>query len=153
MDTMQIIDKFGLLSSTLATPFYYIIQYYFLKKFLGFKYKARKFILGAIIFGVLNALILKPESPLLSIENNLLWFALLCYLCHGNFILKLYAAIVPSTISLLTYITFSSFNYKVSSYISTLKISSKRYFSTFLNKSYYGIYIFSSIFSFIEENL
>jgi sensor histidine kinase YesM len=126
MNTTQIIDKLGLLSSILANPFYYIIQYHFLKKFLGFKCKSWKFIFMAVTFILLNCLFFEVDSPLILIERTLLWFAFLCYLCHGNFILKLYAAILPSTISLLTYITFLELNYNVSSYISNFKISSAK---------------------------
>lgn len=43
MNNIQVIDKIGLLSSTLALPFHYAIQYYFLNKFLGFKDKIWKF--------------------------------------------------------------------------------------------------------------
>jgi hypothetical protein len=126
MNNIRLIDKLGLLTSILATPFYYVIQYYFLKKFLGFKYRLWKFIVAAISFISLNYLIFQTDSPLILTERNLLWFSLLCYLCYGNFIFKLYAAILPSTISLLTYITFMSINYNISAYISNLTISSSK---------------------------
>ncbi|WP_097026501.1 sensor histidine kinase [Clostridium peptidivorans] len=124
MANIQIIDLFGFLSTILALPFHYTIQIHFFNKFLGFKSKTWKCIFFIIPLVLLNILIYKVQSPLGFVVNDLLWFALLLCLCNGNFVLKLYAAIVPATISLLIYIIFLSFDYRASSYILTLNTSS-----------------------------
>lgn len=124
MDNIQIIDLFGFLSTILALPFHYTIQIHFYNKFLGFKNKIWKCVFFIIPLVFLNILIYKVQSPLGFIVNDLLWFALLLCLCNGNFVLKLYAAIVPATILLLIYIIFLSFDYRVSSYILTFNTSS-----------------------------
>lgn len=123
MENMKIIDILGLSSSILALPFHYAIQIYFLNRFLGFKNKLWKCIFFIVPSAILNILIYKTHSPLTSIAADLLWLILLCYLCNGNFILKLYAAIVPTTILLIIYIIFLSLDYNVSSYISNLDIN------------------------------
>lgn len=123
MVNMKIIDILGFSSSILALPFHYIIQIYFLNRFLGFKNNLWKCIFFIVPSAILNILIYKIHSPLTCIAADLLWLILLCYLCNGNFILKLYAAIVPTTILLIIYIIFLSFDYNVSSYISNLDIN------------------------------
>ncbi len=115
---------FGLLSTIFALPFHYAIQIHFFNKFLGFKNKIWKCVFFIISLVFLNILLCKVQSPLGFIVNDLLWFALLLCLCNGNFVLKLYAAIVPATILLLIHIIFLSFDYSVSSYILTLNTSS-----------------------------
>lgn len=124
MEHMRIIDILGFSSSILALPFHYVIQLYFLNRFLGFKNKLWKCIFFIVLSVILNILIYKTHSPLTSIATDLLWLILLCYLCNGNFILKLYAAIVPTTILLIIYIIFLSFDYNVSFYVSNLDINS-----------------------------
>ncbi|SQC02779.1 membrane-associated ATP-binding domain-containing protein [Clostridium tetanomorphum] len=126
MNNIQVIDKIGLLSSTLALPFHYAIQYYFLNKFLGFKDKIWKFTSFVVLLIILNFLTLKMQYPLRIIVNDLLWFILLCYLCYGNFLIKLYAAIVPSAILLLIYITFLSFDFHISSYVNSLNMDMRK---------------------------
>lgn len=126
MNNFQIIDTLGILSSIIALPFYSGIQYYFLKNFLGFKYKAWRFVCLTTISIIFNFLALAICSPLTLIVNNLLWFIFLYYLCNGNFVLKLYATILPNTILLLIYIIFLSFDYYSSCYISNLIMSSRK---------------------------
>lgn len=126
MSNIQIIDTLGIISSIVALPFYSAIQYYFLKNFLGFKYKTWRFICLITISIIFNFLALKLQSPLTLIVNNLLWFIFLCYLCNGNFILKLYATILPNTILLLICIIFLSLDYYFSYYISKISISSEK---------------------------
>lgn len=123
MENMRIIDILGFSSSILALPFHYAIQIYFLNRFLGFKNNLWKCIFFIVPSVILNILIYNTHSPLTCIAADLLWLILLCYLCNGNFILKLYAAIVPTTILLIIYIIFLSLDYNVSSYISTLDIN------------------------------
>lgn len=126
MNNIQIINILGILSSIVALPFYCGIQYYFLKNFLGFKYNVWKFICLTTISIIFTFLALIICSPLTLIVNNLLWFTFLCYLCNGNFVLKIYATILPNTILLLIYIIFLSFDYYSSGYISKLIISSEK---------------------------
>lgn len=162
MFNMSIIDISGFLSTLLAVPFHYMVQFYFLNRFLGFKNKIWKSIFFIIPIAFLNILIYSTASPFTFIINDLLWFVLLCYLCHGNLILKLYTAIVPTTILLLIYITFLNFDYHVSSYlytISTYKMASAvNIFLLFLINiirelinlalSFTVLYVISSILSF-----
>ncbi|EKS4344355.1 sensor histidine kinase [Clostridium sporogenes] len=126
MGNIELIDKIGFLSATLALPFHYWIQYHFLNKFLGFKGKIYKFVFFVVLLIIFNFLTLKIQYPFRIIVNDLLWFILLCYLCYGNILIKLYAAIVPDAILLLIYITFLSFDFHISSYINSLNIGSGR---------------------------
>ncbi|MBZ9622103.1 GHKL domain-containing protein [Clostridium sp. FP2] len=126
MGNSEIIDRIGFLFTTLAIPFHYIIQYYFLKRFLGFKNKTWIFIFFVVLLTILNLLTFNIHSPLKIIVNDLLWFTILYYLCYGNFFLKLYASIVPDAISLLIYITFLSFDFHIVAYIGTLNTASAR---------------------------
>nr|DAD54326.1 TPA_exp: hypothetical protein CAETHG_RS04805_1 [Clostridium autoethanogenum DSM 10061] len=126
MNNLQIINTLGLLSTLIVLPFHYIIQIRFFNNFLDFENKIWKCIFFVISLLFLNILTYKIQfpSPLTFIINDLLCFIFLYYLYPGNFVLKLYASIVPTTILLLTYTIFLNFDYYVSSCIYNLNMSS-----------------------------
>ena len=114
MDSQSIFDSVGRVSQVLSLPFFYAIIYGFLKEFLGFKHKPKVFVFTALIFEILNCFIVKsPSLPLEIIIDNLFWLVIICSLCKGNFIVKLYTNSMQAAIIILTAITFIGFDYKL----------------------------------------
>lgn len=124
MENIKIINTIGYLSYIIALIVRYIIVIYFINRFLDFKYKLWKSIFFIIFLMLFNILIYKMQSPFSFIINDFFWFIFLCCFCKGNVFLKVYTAITPSSILLLTYITLLSFDFKISHYISALNMKS-----------------------------
>lgn len=95
-------------------PVQYLIQYYFYKKFLGFRSRAWKFILGALSITIVDFRILRAQPEALRIIfDDVFLLVLLCLLCNGSFILKIYAVIVQNAISVITALAFLIFDFSI----------------------------------------
>ncbi|NMM62146.1 GHKL domain-containing protein [Clostridium sp. P21] len=114
MDKQQIFKSIEFLSQWLSLPFLYAVEYYFYKRFLGFKTRAEKFIICALFFTIISFYISKFQSETLSkIVNNLIWLSIICFLCKGSFTTKLYAVIVENAIQVLISTAFLIVDFKV----------------------------------------
>ncbi len=114
MEKQYIFEFAGLLSGYLTIPLLYTIEYYFLKRFLGFKSKPWKFILFALLITIIDFYTMKITSePIRIIIYNLIWLIVVCILCKGNFLIKFYAVILQETVLLLISLAFLVFDFGI----------------------------------------
>ncbi|AKN33048.1 histidine kinase [Clostridium carboxidivorans P7] len=114
MDKQQIVKSIEFLSQCLSMPFLYTVQYYFYKRFLGFKVKVEKFIIYMLLFSIISLYVSKFQCEILGKTiSDLVWIFIICFLCKGNFIIKLYAVAVENTIRLLISMAFLIVDFKV----------------------------------------
>lgn len=112
MEKQQIFEIISFSSTCFTVSFLYVIEYYFYKRFLGFKNKVWKFFLCALLLTVFDFLIIKTLSePLRIIIHDVIWLLIICFLCKGNYLIKFYAVIVEETTLLLISMTFFMFDF------------------------------------------
>lgn len=112
MEKQQINDIVIFLSSYCTLPIQYVIEYYFYKRFLGFKYKAKIFILGALIGTIINYIMMKTTFGVFRIIiADIIWLVIISFLCYGNFLIKLYAVIVTDTVVSIISLTFLTYDF------------------------------------------
>ncbi len=112
MEKQQINEIVIFLSSYSTLPIQYAVEYYFYKRFLGFKYKAWIFILSALLVTIIDYIMVKTTFEISRIITaDIIWIAIISFLCYGNFLIKFYAVIVINTISVLISLTFLTFDF------------------------------------------
>lgn len=116
MNGELIFDNIGSLTAGMALIFRYVILYYFLKKFLGFKYRNIVFIIAVSVLTACKLLLFKAGMPVYQqiLTDNVLWLILICVICKGNLPEKLYAFVIQASATILTSIAFISIDYKIS---------------------------------------
>lgn len=136
MGKQQMIEIIGYIGLGVTLPIQYAIQYYFYKNFLGFKSKAWKFILCAILYTIFDFGVMRtaPEA-LRIIVDDVFWLAILCLLCKGSYILKFYTVIVQDSISALIGITFLICDFKILPIIYQMKMSINQYLTVYFIES------------------
>ncbi len=123
MEKQQMFQIASILSGYCTYPLQYAIEYYFYKRFLGFKSKLWKYILSAVLITGIDFWSMKIEDGILRvIILNLVWFIIICILCNGNFFIKLYAVVVTETILLLISLSFLTFDFGLIPIVSNMNI-------------------------------
>ncbi len=137
MDKQQIFKIIEFLSQSLSLTFLYVIEYYFYKRFLGFKVRAWNFIVCVLSLTIIDFYIMKIVSePSRIIINNLIWLTMIVFLCKGNFIIKFYAVIAQNTILVLISIAFFIIDFKVLPMTHSITMSFKEHMITgFMNNT------------------
>ena len=123
MDYNSIAQIVGGLPDCLTLPLLYIIRYYFYKNFLGFRKKPIWLILVSLFLISFNFLTIDLSSNLLALIFNLLLYLSICFLCKGNFVIKVYSIIVEETILLLFNLSLLPFNFWVDPIINNINMS------------------------------
>ncbi|MCY6958315.1 sensor histidine kinase [Clostridium brassicae] len=124
MEKEQVFKIIQWISVCLTQPFLYIIRYYFYKRFLGFKSKPWKFSLCALLLIVIDFYItIIGYKPLRIIIYDVILLIIICFLCKGNFIIKLYAVIVENVILLLINLTFLTLDFDIIPIIHKINMS------------------------------
>lgn len=114
MEKHQIFKITELLSICFTLPLRYMIEYYFYKRFLGFKNKIWKFALFAFLLTVVDFNILHTlPLPLRIFLSNLIWLIIISFLCKGNLLIKSYAVVVQESGLLIIELIFLTFNFKI----------------------------------------
>ncbi|AKA71340.1 sensor histidine kinase [Clostridium scatologenes] len=114
MDKQQIVKSIEFLSQYVSIPFLYTVQYYFYKRFLEFKVKVEKFIICMLFFSIISFYVSKFQFGVLSkIVIDLIWLFIICFLCKGDFIIKLYAVTIENTVQVLISMAFFIVDFKV----------------------------------------
>lgn len=112
MEKQQINEIVIFLSSYSTLPIQYAVEYYFYKRFLGFKYKAWTFILSALLVTIIDYIMMKATFEISRIITaDIIWISIISFLCYGNFLIKFYSVIVINTISVLISLTFLTFDF------------------------------------------
>ncbi len=153
MDKQQIFKIVEFLSQSLSLPFLYVIEYYFYKRFLGFKVRAWNFIACVLSLTIIDFYIMKIVSePLSIIINNLIWLAMICFLCKGNFIIKLYAVTAQNTILVLISLAFLIIDFKVLPMTHSINMSFKEHMLVgFMNNTFSDFIRSSVLFIFLKN--
>ncbi|WP_411681911.1 GHKL domain-containing protein [Clostridium thailandense] len=112
MEKQQINEIVIFLSSYSTLPIQYAVEYYFYRRFLGFKNKVWTFILSALLMTIIDYIMMKTTFEISRIITaDIIWIAIISFLCYGSFLIKFYAVIVINTISVLISLTFLTFDF------------------------------------------
>jgi sensor histidine kinase YesM len=153
MDKQQIFKIMEFLSQSLSLCFLYVIEYYFYKRFLGFKVRAWKLIVCVLSLTIIDFYIMKIVSePLRIIINNLICLAVICFICKGNFIIKLYAVTVQNTILVLISLAFLIIDFKVLPMTHNINMSFKEHMLVgFMNNTFSDFIRSGVLFIFLKN--
>lgn len=124
MEKHQIFQVTQLLLEFLIMSFLYAVKYYFYKRFLGFKCKPWCFLLCASLLTFVDFYTMKTLSlSLRIIMGDVIWLTVICFLCKGNLLIKIYAVIIEQTVLLLINLTLLTFDFKISPNIHNINMS------------------------------
>jgi hypothetical protein len=114
MDKNQLIQITEFLATCTMLPFQYLVEYYFFNRFLGFNKHWINYCLAALLLSI-SSFVLKDFLPeqITILLFNLLWLAVIYYLCQGTLFIKIYAVLIINTLSALIGISFLTFDFKV----------------------------------------
>ena len=112
MNSQQIFDFVGFISTGVSLPFQYWISFTFLKKVLGYKKSRWMFVIFCILLTISMWLVQTWCLPLYGqiLIDNVFWLVAICILFGANFAAKLFAFVIQASTVLLTSITFIGFD-------------------------------------------
>lgn len=153
MEKQQIVEIIEFSSTCFTLPFLYLVKYYFYKSLLGFKRKVWKFVLSLALLIVAKFFILTISSEILrSIVDTIIWIIIICVLCKGSFLIKLYAVIVENAMLLLINLTFLTFDFRILPIIHKPNMSFNEHMTiSFINNIGRDIVSFVILFVFLKK--
>lgn len=116
MNSPQIFDLLGSISTCLSLPFKYGILFVFLKKTLGYSKRLWMFVSFCLIVSASEYLVIIFHLPLYQqiLIDNTFWFCAILVLFNSNITAKLYAFVIQAATALLISISFIGLDYTVS---------------------------------------
>ena len=124
MNKELISQLFVALSEYLTLPLLFIIRYKFYKNFLGFKKNITTYIFASFLSIIFNLVFTEINSGILVfIFEYIFIFLNLCYLCEGNFIMKLYAITVEYEVLFLVNLAYFPIDFWVIPIINNIEMS------------------------------
>lgn len=153
MEKQQIVELTSLLSGYVTFPFLCAIKCYFYKRFLGFKNKLWIFALAVLFTEVIGFFTMKIPFHLLGIIIDfILWLAIVCFLCKGNFIIKFYAVTVQDSLLLLISLTFLPIDFWIFPLIHNNHMSfNEHMIISFANNIFIDLITFAILFIFSKK--